>query len=148
TLGFLSQKELPAAYVAQFQKNPAAEHFHPGDRYDLLLGEGRVATVTITSFVGYVSDDEDDDPSYIGALARVSDATALVGTRGYYALRRHAASRNKVEATAASASLADATGDAAALTEQPVRFDVQTQILAVLTERMHAVASEEEQRRA
>ena len=36
TIGLLSQKELPADYVAQLLRMPVAEHFQIGDQQDLL----------------------------------------------------------------------------------------------------------------
>ncbi|HTU47956.1 MAG TPA: hypothetical protein VMF91_23055 [Bryobacteraceae bacterium] len=136
TFGFLFQDELPANYVAQFTRKAGVEQFRVGDRYDLLLGDGRVATATITTLVGYVSDDEGDDPSYIGALARVDGATTLLGTRGYYVLERHDSSAEALREP----------GKAASLVEDPVRFDVQTQIAALLSERVGNAATAEEQR--
>src|ERR1700686_277595 len=49
---FLSPVALPASYVAGFQKRPGAEQFAVGDRYDLLLDSGKVATITLTRLVG------------------------------------------------------------------------------------------------
>jgi hypothetical protein len=149
--GFLSQKELPASYIAQLPRKPDAERFHTGDQYDLLMGNGRVVTVTLTTLVGYVSDDEDDDPSYIGALAKVNEPTALVGTRNYYALQRHdpgSALSRKPQSTAASASLATKSGNFASLFEEPLRLDLQTQIASLLTERMKMMATAEQRRQA
>ncbi len=137
TFGFLFQRELPTSYVAQLQKKAGTEQFHAGDQNDLLLGDGRIATVTLTTMVGYVSDDEDDDPSYIGALAKVYDATALVGPQGYYVLQRHDSSKTasgKAQPTSASATLLTSSGSFASLFEEPVRFDLQMQIAALLTE--------------
>ncbi len=136
TFGFLFQDELPAEYVAELRRKPGAEQFHIGDQYDLLLGDGRVATVTLTTLIGYVSDDEEDDPSYIGALAKVYGATTLLGTQGYYVLLRHGSSDD------ASCR----PGIVAALFEEPVRFDVQTQIATLLTGRADAAATAEERR--
>ncbi len=136
TFGFLFQSELPTSYVAQFTRQAGVERFSAGDQYDLLLGDGRVATATITTPVGYVSDDEEDDPSYLGALAKVDGATTLLGTQGYYVLERHDS----------SADVLHAPGKAARLVEEPVRFDVQTQIAALLTERANIAATAEERR--
>jgi hypothetical protein len=172
TLGFLSQKELPADYVAQFLRKSGAERFQTGDQYDLFMGDGRTTTVTLTTLVGYVSDDEDDDPSYLGALARVNQASALVGTRGYYALQRHNSSGASSKAPSAGAQSPAAGGPKessgralgasrtfapppesnrgifASLFDEPVRFDLETQIAALLTERMHELASVAQQREA
>jgi hypothetical protein len=151
TLGFLSQQELTANYVAQLPRQAGAERFRVGDQYDLRLGDGRIATVTLTTLVGYVSDDEDDDPSYIGALAKVNEPTALVGKRSYYALQRHDSSKaasRKLEPTAASSSLNPESGTFASLFEEPVRLDLEMQIAALVSERMRMMATAEEQSRA
>ncbi len=151
TLGFLSQQELPPNYVAQLPRKPGSERFHIGDQYDLLMGNGRVTTVTLTTLVGYVSDDEDDDPSYIGALAKVNEPSALIGTRGYYVLQRHdsssAAARSSQPASA-SASIVTKSGNFASLFDEPLRLDLQTQIAALLTERMRVMATAEQRRNA
>ena len=148
TVGFLFQRELSASYVAQLPKEPGAEQFHAGDQYDLLLDDGRVVTVTLTTLVGYVSDDEDDDPSYIGALAKVYDATALGGPQSYYVLRRHEASAvsRKAQPTSASESRFTESRTFARLLEEPVRFDLQMQIAKALTERVRIMATAQAQR--
>ena len=148
TLGFLFQREIPAGYFAQLPKGPGKERFRSGDRYDLLMGDGRVATVTLTTPVGYVSDDEDDDPSYVGALAKVDEAAALTGTRGYYALRRHDSSNTasrQPQPGAASASVLTHGRTFAGLSDEPVRLDIQTQIAALLTERLQATIAQQSQ---
>jgi hypothetical protein len=112
------------------------------------MGEGRVATVTLTTAVGYVSDDEDDDPSYVGSLAKVDEAAALTGTRGYYALRRHDSSSpasRQQQPGAASASLLTRGRTFAGLSDEPVRLDIQTQIATLLTERLRATLARQSQ---
>jgi hypothetical protein len=130
TPGFLFQQELPESYANRVPLDPNAERFHIGDQYDLLLGDGRIETVTLSTVVACVSDDEDDDPSYLGALAKVTDASALLGEQEYYALRRH---EN-------GASLATPSGTFASLSEVPPRFDTETKIAALLTEKMRITA--------
>jgi len=49
---FYDPVQLPASYIAQFQRGPSAERFAIGDRYDLLLDYGKIATVTLTTLVG------------------------------------------------------------------------------------------------
>ena len=56
--GFFDPVQLPASYLAQFQKGPGAERFAVGDRYDLLVGYGKFATVTLTTLVGSEMDEE------------------------------------------------------------------------------------------
>src|SRR5438105_1640466 len=64
---------LPAAYVSQLQKKtPRTEKFSVGDRYDLLLDGGRVATITLDRLVGFENDEQVGNDSYIGALGRVT----------------------------------------------------------------------------
>ena len=50
--GFFDPVELPASYIARFQATPNAEHFALGDRYDLLLGNGIITMVKLTTLVG------------------------------------------------------------------------------------------------
>ena len=159
TLGFLSQQELSPDYTARLPRKPGMERFRPGDQYDLLMGDGRSTTVTLTTPVGYVSDDEDDDPSYIGALAKVNDVSALLGTRGYYALRRRSpneqSARESLPPPAAGpkprAGVFDSPPERdsrifASLVDEPVRFDLETQIEALLTGRLQESASDTQKR--
>jgi hypothetical protein len=145
-LGFLWQKELPPDYVAKLPRKPDAEKFQLGDQYDVLLGDGRIAVVTLTTLVGYVSDD-DDDPSYIGALGKVEDPTGLVGPRLYYALQRHDPSnpafKQKRRPAGVSAALAARDGTFAYLINEPLRFDQQTRIASLLGEKLRASLSVE-----
>jgi hypothetical protein len=148
TPGFLWQKELAPSYVAQLPKQPNSESFHIGDQYDVFLGDGRLVPVTLTTLVGYVSSDEDDDPSYIGALGQVDDPTGLAGPRLYYALQRHDPSnpafKQKLRPTAVSAVLAARNGTFAYLSDEPVRFDLETKILSLLRERLRAAVTGQE----
>lgn len=82
---FFSPIGLSTEYVARFQQGPGAEHFSIGDRYDLLVGDGRIVTVTLTSLVGFDSGGID---SFVGALA-ILQSDDLLFTRNYYVVRRH-----------------------------------------------------------
>jgi hypothetical protein len=142
TPGFLTEQELSANYVAQLPHDAKSERFRIGDQYDVLLGDGRVEPVTISTLIGYVSDDEDDDPSYIGAIAKVADPATLIGTQSYFALRRHQVVDTALEqslSTPASASLANKAGIFAALSEVPVRFDLESKVASLLSERMRTM---------
>lgn len=86
---FFSPVELPASYIARFQKTPNAEHFAIGNRYDLLLGNGTIATIKLTTLVGCETDEEVGNNSFIGALGTVEKKDSLVFTKSYYAVRRH-----------------------------------------------------------
>jgi len=144
-LGFFSSAELPASYVAQFQKEPNREHFGLGDKYDLLLDDGGVATVTITTLVGAETDEGVGNDSFIGALATLEKDKDdwLAFTRGNYAVRRHR-------------ELAGGTGKDhekiptvfASLLNEPIRFDIQSKIVGLLNSRMKAMATDAERRQA
>jgi hypothetical protein len=142
---FFEPMELPASYIIRFQKTPNAEHFSLGDRYDLLLGNGLVATVKLTTVVGCETDEPVGNDSYVGALATIEDKD-LHGllTKGYYAVRRHEGTqRNGVEAKP------DANAGAAkyaVLLDGPVPFDVESQLAELLTSRMKAEASDAEKK--
>ncbi len=86
---FITPVELPASYIAAFQKKPGAEHFAIGDRYDLMLGNGTIATIKVTALVGCETDEEVGNDSFVGALATVEKPSTLLFTHGYYAVRRH-----------------------------------------------------------
>jgi hypothetical protein len=81
---FFEPAALPASYVTQFQKGPAAEHFAIGDRYDLLLGNGIIRTIKLTTLVGCETDEAIGNDSYLGALGTVEDKDALLTREGLF----------------------------------------------------------------
>jgi hypothetical protein len=46
---FFGPVELPASYIVGFQKTANAEHFAIGDRYDLMLGNGTITMIKLTT---------------------------------------------------------------------------------------------------
>ena len=144
---FFEPVELPASYIARFQNTVKAEHFSIGDRYDLLLGNGVVATVKLTTLVGCETDEPVGNDSFIGALATIEDKD-LRGmlAKGYYAVQRHQeAQRNAIEAKP------DANAGArkyAALLDEPVPFDVEAKLAELLTMRMKTETSDTEHKAA
>lgn len=143
--GFFNPVELPADYIAGFQKTSDAEHFGIGDRYDLMLGNGTIATVKLTTLVGCETDEEVGNDSFIGALATVETAH-LIFTKGYYAVRRHQEPRG--DGVRRGPKTTAEFRKFAALRDQPVRFDLETQVAALLNERMKAEATDAEKRLA
>jgi hypothetical protein len=132
--GFFMPVELPASNVAQFLKAPGMERFALGDKYDLLLDYGKVATVTLTMLVGTEGDEEVGNDSYIGALATVEnedDPMYLDNGGGIYVIRRH---RELPGSKPESSPSPDTVY--AGLQNEPVRFDIQNKIVGLLTERM------------
>jgi hypothetical protein len=130
--GFFKPVELPANFITRFQNTPNAEHFAIGDRYDLLLGNGIIATIKLTTLVGCETDEEVGNDSFIGALGTVEKDDALVFTKDYYAVRRHQeppSNATKSKTTAEYLKIAH-------LVDGLVRFDVQSQIAALLHERL------------
>jgi hypothetical protein len=141
---FFTPVELPAGYVARFQNAPQSEHFAIGDRYDLLLGNGVTATIKLSTLIGCETDEEVGNDSFIGALGTVEKDDALVFTRNYYAVRRHREPQKgatKPKTTAEYLKYAH-------LDDQPVRFDIATQIAQLLSERMKTEATDSERRLA
>ena len=126
---FFNPEELPARYIAGFQQSPKAERFAIGDRYDLLKGDGTTATVKLTNLVGFLSDEQVDNDSYIGALATPEPPDSLTFTRAYYAVRRHSNTPPWI------------LGKFAGLVETPVRFDVEARIATLLDQRMKTEAT-------
>jgi hypothetical protein len=141
--GFFNPVEIPASYMARFVQKPNAEHFAIGDRYDLLLGNGTVATVRLTTLVGCETDEEVGNNSFIGALGTVEKGDPLDFAKPYYAVRRHEElpPNQKPKTTAEYLRYAH-------LDDGPVRFDVETKIAAILNERMKMEATDAEQRQA
>jgi hypothetical protein len=121
--GFFTPVILPQAYVFRFQQEPGAEHFAVGDRYDLLPGGSDIATITLTTLVGFEGDEETGNASFIGALATIDHPTEnRLNEDRYYAVRRHIA-LSRVQA-----------GPHAALIEAAVRPDIQTQTVSLLND--------------
>lgn len=144
-LGFFCPVKLPANYIAQFQKEPNAEHFALGDKYDLLLDEGSVAPVTITTLVGAEGDEETGNDSFIGALATLEKDKDdwLAFTRGNYAVRRHrelAGGTGKDQKTVRTLY--------ACLLNEPLRFDMQSKIVELLNSRMRTMATDAQRHEA
>jgi len=137
--GFLIPIKLPASYVAQFQKKPDAEHFALGDTYDLLLDEGKVAVVTLTTLVGTESDEEVGNDSFIGALATLKNTDdVMYFSKSIYAVRRHRSQSSGPKPPF------DPKAVHAGLEDEPVRFDIQSQMVALLSERMQTTATKAE----
>lgn len=77
----------------------AYERFTTGDRYDLLVGGGRMAVVTLTQPVAFLSDEGVGNNSYIGALAELSSKDlALLTPRDFYVVVPHEPSHHAVPA--------------------------------------------------
>jgi hypothetical protein len=139
---FFTPVDLPASYIARFQKTPIAEHFAIGDRYDLLLGNGTIATIELTSLIGCETDEQVGNDSYIGALGTVEKDEAIVFTKDYYALRRHKEPQSNEAKPKTTAEYHKFAG----LRDQPVRFDIETRIAEILNLRMKTEATDRERR--
>jgi len=143
---FFNPVELPASYIARFQTAPNAEHFAIGDRYDLLLGNGTITTIKLTTLVGCETDEQVGNDSFIGALGTVEKNDSLVFTKTYYAVRRHQevqsdGAKLKPKTTAEYLKYAH-------LVDGPVRFGVQSQIATLLNERLKMEANDAVRREA
>jgi hypothetical protein len=136
---FFNPVELPASYIAGFQNKPNAEHFAIGDRYDLMLGNGTIATIKLTTLVGY----ETDDDSFIGALGTLEQPNATLSSNGYYAVRRHVEAQRQRESGPKTAA---EYRRYAGLIETPTGFDIEAQIARLLDLRMKMDATAAEQR--
>lgn len=142
---FFEPAELPASYIARFQKMPNAEHFAIGDRYDLLVGNGIVATIKLTTLVGCETDEPVGNDSFIGALGTIEDEDFFgLLTKGYFAVRRHQ------DAPSDRISLGHKTPSDSAkyavLLNEPVPFDVEARLAELLISRMKMEATEAEQK--
>lgn len=139
--GFFGQVELPASYIAQFQKGPEAEHFAIGDQYDLLVENGTAVPVTLSTLVGSEGDEDVGNDSYIGALATVSHPDSLLFTRGYYVVRHHQEPHDDF-------AKRDTNVQLVGLVDEPVRSDIQNRMASLLNERMKIMADNDERREA
>lgn len=143
--GFFMPVELPANYIATLLGEPNAYRFALGEEYDVLSGSDAIS-VTLTTLVGTEGDEGVGNDSYIGAIATVVGKCSLFGTNGYYVVRRH---RDPVCGSPRQAWPGGVFPTRfAELMHDPVRFDVQTQIVALLSQRMISIASEQQRHAA
>ena len=140
---FFDPVELPASYVSQFQKRPDAEHFAIGDRYDLLLGNGIIRTIKLTTLLGCETDEAIGNDSYIGALATVQDKDALLLTKGYFAVRRHEEAQSH---TAKLPKTGAQSAKYAVLLDEPIPFDAEAKIVDLLNSRMKSETTDAERK--
>jgi len=140
---FYDPVELPASYVAQFQKGPKIEHFALGDQYDLLVDYDKVATVTLTTLVGSEMDEEVGNDSFIGALATVDEHDLPYLSKNHYVLRRH-----REPLAGKSENMPKPNAVYAGLQIEPIPFDIQKQIVMLLNEGMKSKATESERKQA
>lgn len=141
---FFMPMELPASYIARFQKLPNTEQFAVGDRYDVLLGNGMIATIKLTTLVGCETDEEVGNDSFIGALGAVANDDVFKLTREYYAVRRHQESGIAAVTPKTKAEYLKY----AHLSGEPVRYDVEAKIAELLNQRMKTDATDSERRTA
>ncbi len=137
--GFFAPVELTPNYLARFLKAPGAERFALGDKFDLLQDYGAVAIVTVTTLVGFEGDEGTGNDSYIGALATVNEQDLIYFSKDIYVLRPHRAlpPQAKLKTPNPNAVYVGLQGE-------PVQFDIQEQILALLYERMKTKATQPE----
>ena len=126
-IGFFDPVALSAGSIAKFQTESHREHFALGDRYDLLLGRGGVATFTLTTLVGFIGDEQVGNDSYIGALGTLDSADGLLFQGNYYVVRRHRESSQPA--------------GHAGLVSEPVRFDLQEEVASQLNALGSKIAS-------
>ncbi|HZW81093.1 MAG TPA: hypothetical protein VFF50_11530 [Candidatus Deferrimicrobiaceae bacterium] len=141
--GFFGPVELPSDYIAQFLKLPGAEHFALGDKFDLLLDYGTVATVTLTTLVGSEGDEGTGNDSFIGALVTVNEQDLMYLSKDIYVLRPH-----RELAAGKSKPAPNPNAVCAGIQGEPVQFDIQKQILALLNERIKSTATQSERQQA
>jgi hypothetical protein len=137
---FFDAVEVSTKFMAPFQKTPSSEHFGLGDQYDLILEEGHIATVSLTTLIGCETDEGVGNDSYIGALASLNADDVPYFSKDYYALRRHHARQQK--------PITEIPDVWVRLEKDPVEFDVQSQIVALLTDRMKTLATNAQRHRA
>jgi hypothetical protein len=144
-VGLFCPVKLPASYIAQFQKGPNAEHFALGDKYDLIVDGNSIATVTLTTLVGFESDEGVGNDSFIGALATLEKDKQdwLSFMKGYLVVRHH----RELPGGGAKARQSIRTVYAHLL-DEPVRFDIQSKIVELLKDRMKTMATDAERHEA
>ena len=140
---FFDSVEISTNYVAQFQKAHTTQGFGPGDHYDLILEENHIAVVSLTTLVGCETDEEVGNDSFIGALATLNDDDLPYFRKDYYALREH--QKGKENGPNSTAEMLTVW---TRLDDEPVEFNVQTQIVGLLSDRMKTLATDVQRRHA
>lgn len=137
TPGFFDPFEISADDIAQLPKKSNTEQFVLGDQYDLLPGNDVVTQVTLTTLVADEGDEETGNDSYIGALATEKRPNDLLFAKNYYAVRRHEAH----DPATLKPPFKPVTSYAE-LSDEPIAFDLQTQMVSLLTQHMTAAATD------
>ena len=137
-VGFFCPVKLPPSYIAQLQKKPNMEHFALGDKYDVVQDGSSVLTVTLTTLVGFESDEGVGNDSYIGALATLDEDKQdwLMYDVPYLAVQRHRELPRGAGETAKEIPTVFAS-----LVNEPVQFDTQSKIVELLSGRMKSMAT-------
>ncbi len=135
--GFFDPMTLNAKFVDGVLRGQAgAEHFHLGERYELLLGHDQIATITLTSLVGSEGDEFVGNDSYIGALATVDNQDSLFASGNYYVVRRAEKTSGETPKVRSKP-----TSHTAGLEQEPVRNHLETQIAFELNQRWRTLVS-------
>jgi hypothetical protein len=136
-VGMFCPVKLVAGAIEKFQNEPSAERFALGDKFDLFVDGNSIATVTLTTLVGFQSDEGVGNDSYIGALGTIEESKQdwLYFTKTYLAARRHQTPKQQ-EHDRGELRMVFAT-----LLEEPVEFAVQTKIVDLLQNRMNILVS-------
>lgn len=136
-VGMFCPVELPASYIAQFQKTRDAEHFAVGDKYDLILDSGSIVPITLTTLVGFQSDEEVGNESFIGALATADKdkESWLYFMNDYRVVRRHR------ELSGEERTQAKYRTVVASLSDEPVEFQTQARVVSLLKDSLKSDVS-------
>jgi hypothetical protein len=128
---FFTPKALSADFLAGLPKERGAERFAVGDLYDLLLDGGRVATITLTTLIGFESDEFVGNDSYIGALGIVAPEDLPFFTKDYYVVQHRQAARR-----AGPTRPTRQPAIFASLGNEPASLDLQIRVTSLLRERL------------
>ena len=145
-VGFFCPVKLPASYIAQFQKAPNVEHFALGDKYDVVQDGSSILTVTVTTLIGFESDEGVGNDSFIGALVTLEknkQDALMYYTPGYLAVRRH-----RESPSGAGNDRERIRTVFACLLSEPIPFDMQSKIVGLLNERMNVMATDAQRHEA
>jgi len=135
--GFFNPVSLSSKFVARvLQRVTGAEVFHTGEQYELLLGHGQKATITLTTLVGFEGDEGVGNDSYIGALGTLDQQDAMFAVPNYSVVRR--ASIAVGETSKAGNPIALSAG----LQSAPVRSDIEAQIAKQLSQRWKTLSTD------
>lgn len=115
---FFEPDGISPEFSQRFQAGPGKWRFALGDHYRLLMGQGNVLPVVLSTLVGCETDEAVGNDSYVGAVAQTAGPQPWLTTPDYYVIE--------------PADQPPPSTSQARLIQEPVPFEVERQIASKL----------------